>query len=101
MSSDMGKPDVLLHQLQLVQILLVQSKPHSSGSNTEIYLIVEFYPAVVVQYDCPVLHFDLHLFHHHYVIFQNPSPNIRIFTLDSAFSSLTGLKMLIREAVTL
>ena len=35
------------------------------------------------------------------VTVQNPSPDIRIFALNSAFSSLAGRKMLISRVVTL
>ena len=35
------------------------------------------------------------------VTVQNPSPDIRIFALNSAFSSLAGRKMLLSRVVTL
>ena len=46
MAPDVGKADVLLHQLQLVVILLVQSQAHAAGADAVIGLVVELLPAV-------------------------------------------------------
>ena len=43
---DVGKADVLLHQFQLVVILLVQGQAHAAGADAVIGLVVELLPAV-------------------------------------------------------
>ena len=58
-TSDVGKPYLLLHQSQLLHVLLLQSQPHSSGSDAIIHAVAEallHFPGYLICFSFHIVH---------------------------------------------